>query len=269
MKLDIFRSFRTLAISIAAASIFCSSAVAVDLLTENFDELVLGKVKTFETEVRSRSAWTNTVPSGPGTEGVWSIDNSLMPEQAMGSDLIGVAEFEGWSFVDRDWWVETAGNQDRGQFVSASGTVAVADPDEWDDFGSPTNNGGEFHLFDSTLRISSIPLQGVAPNTARLFFHSSWRHEVGFGGSQKASLTVKYNDPAATSIELFRWVSDETDPNFHGDAPNETINIPVLNPAGATSATLEFRLFDAANNWWWALDNLTMFTGAALPRTAS
>jgi hypothetical protein len=243
------------------SAIGTSDALAVDLLKENFDELTLGPVVTFQSEIRSRKAFTKTAPMGPGVQGTWEVDNSAMPAQAIGSDLIGVAEFEGWSFVDRDWWGDTAGDQDRKLFISASGTVAVADSDEWDDFGTPSPASTGF--YDSTLRVSAIPLQGIAPNTARLFFHSSWRPEVGNGGSQKASLTVKYNDPAATTIELFRWVSEAEDPNFHAAAPNEAISIPVMNPAGATNATLEFRLFDAGNNWWWAVDNLSLFTGTA------
>ena len=171
--------------------------------------------------------------------------------------MIGVAEFEGWSFVNKDWWVDTAGDQDRVKFVRPAAIVAVANPDEWDDFGtvSPASTGD----FDSTLRISNIPLQGIAPNTARLFFHSSWRPE----DTQEASLTIKYNTTPQTVIELFRWTSDELDANFHADAPNEAIDIPALNPAGATQATLEFRMYKSRNDWWWAIDNLSMFTGAA------
>ena len=231
------------------------AAWAVDLLSENFDQLPLTQVVTFQSEVRHRAAWTTTPPTGAGVEGAWSIDNSLMPPTS-GSPLVGVAEFEGWSFVDRNWWVDTSGDQDRRLFVSASGTIAVADPDEWDDFGAPTAGGA---LMDSTLRISSIPLQGVAPNTAQLFFHSSWRFE----DTQKASLIVKYNDPLATQRTLLDWSSIEGAPNFKPDAPNEAVSLPIMNPAGATSATLEFRMYDSGNDWWWAIDNLNMFTGAA------
>ncbi|MCA9233940.1 MAG: PEP-CTERM sorting domain-containing protein [Planctomycetales bacterium] len=233
------------------------AARAVDLLSESFDELPLQQVVTFQSETRSRATWTQAVPSGAGVEGTWSIDNSNLPPETA-SDLIGVAEFEGWSFVDKQWWIDTAGNQGRGEFVSASGVIAVADPDEWDDYGSP-DSPTDYGQFDSTLKVSNIPLQGAAPNSVNLFFHSSWRFE----GIQKASLTVKYDDPGATEIELFQWDSDTNSPNFKDDATNEAVNIPILNPAGANNASLEFRLFDAGNNWWWAVDNLAMFTGTA------
>lgn len=258
MNAKVCRTIRHLAIAqLSSLALFTSSARAVDLLTENFEGLTLGPIVTFDTEVRSRAAWTKSVPTGIGVEGVWAIDDSAMPAQATGSNLIGVTEFEGWTFVDKDWWIDTAGDQDRSGFVSASGKIAVADPDEWDDFGTvgPASTG----LYDSTMRISSIPLQGIAANTAKLFFHSSWRPE----DSQKASLTVKYNDPGNTSIELFRWTSQEVDPTFKPDAVNEAINLDLQNPAGATNATLEFRIYDAGNDWWWAVDNINMFTGAS------
>lgn len=258
MNAKVRRTIRHLAIvQISSLALLSGPAHAVDLLTENFEGLTLNPVVTFDTEVRSRAAWTKSVPTGAGVEGTWAIDDTLMPAQAIGDNLIGVTEFEGWTFVDKDWWINTAGDQDRSGFVSASGKIAVADPDEWDDFGTvgPASTG----LYDTTMRISAIPLQGVAANTAKLFFHSSWRPE----DSQKASLTVKYNDPGATTIELFRWTSQEVDPTFKPDAVNEAVNLNMMNPAGATTATLEFRLYDAGNDWWWAVDNLNMFTGAS------
>jgi hypothetical protein len=242
---------------------------AVDLLSVDFEDVQLDPVVTFESELRERKAWSQTsFPAATGSE-VWSIDNTNFSPTPLGDPNIGVLEFEGWSFINRDWWVATAGNQGRADYVSASGTIAVADPDEWDDFSasasSPSGSDSNAY-FDSTMRVSNINLQNAAPNSVNLFFHSSWRPELGnnsAAGGQKASLTVNYNDTAATSIELFRWVSDPLDGNFHPDATNETINIPIFNPAGATAASLEFRLFDAGNNWWWAVDNLSMFTGDA------
>ncbi|BBO32935.1 hypothetical protein PLANPX_2547 [Lacipirellula parvula] len=262
MNAMVRRTIRHLAIApIACVALFPNISFAVDLLTENFEGLTLNPIVTFDTEIRSRAAWTKSVPTGPGTEGTWSIDDTGMPAGSLGNPLVGVTEFEGWTFVDRDWWINTAGDQDRAKFVSASGKIAVADSDEWDDFGTGTLDSlpAADRDYDSTLKISAIPLQGVAANTAKLFFHSSWRPE----DNQKASLTVKYNDPGATVIELFKWASVESDPNFKPDAVNEAVSINMLNPAGATTASLEFRLWDADNNWWWAIDNLNMFTGAS------
>jgi hypothetical protein len=231
-------------------------ARGVDLLRENFDGLTLGPVVTFESELRSRKAWTQTsLPAPFGTE-VWSLDNALVPE--VNNPNVGVAEFKGWSFVDRDWWVQTAGDQQRSQFVSASGTIAVADPDEWDDF-SATSAPASFGDFDAKLLVSNINLTPAGSQPINLFFHSSWRPE----DTQKASLTVRYNDPAATQVTLLNWTSDENDANYKPDAVNEAVNLPLQKPAGATAANLEFRVYQARNDWWWAIDNVTMYTGDA------
>jgi|GEM_PF-1666051 len=246
-----------------------NTASGVDLLNENFDDLTLNPVVTFFSEIRNREAWTTTPPTPFSTE-VWSIDNSLMPIAAIGDNSIGVTEFEGWMFVDRDWWIQTSGGQGREQFLSASGTIAVADPDEWDDFPNETgtNSPTFYGKFDSTMRISQIPLQGIAPNTANLSFFSSWRPE-GFDdrdntNNQTATLSVTYNTtPTPTTITVFEWDSDEESPNYKPDATNEFVNVPLLNPTGATEAKLEFRLSNAFNDWWWGVDNISMFTGAA------
>src|SRR5262245_28469180 len=78
-----------------------------NLLTENFDELTLGPIVTIPTEVRNRQAWTPTPPAG------WTVDNSGMPANVIADPNIGVKEYQGWTFVDRDWWVQSSGDQDR------------------------------------------------------------------------------------------------------------------------------------------------------------
>ena len=44
-----------------------------------------------------------------------------------------MTEWAGWSFADKDWWAEATGDQRRSEFTKASGTIAIADGDEWDD----------------------------------------------------------------------------------------------------------------------------------------
>ena len=243
-------------------------ASAIDLLQENFDDVPLMNSVGFLSEVRGRNVWTDQMPS-PFSSESWSVDNSQMPAGTVGDNNIGVLEFEGWRIVDRDWWVQTAGGQDRQDFVSASGSVMVADPDEWDDFPneSGTQNPTEIGLFDSTLKIANIPLQSIAENTANLSFFSSWRPEAFDDGdntnNQSASLRAIYDDGASTVVDLFTWDSDEASPNYKPDATNEFVNVALQNPTGANNVTLEFRLFNAANDWWWAIDNLNMFTGTS------
>lgn len=225
-----------------------------NLLTENFDELTLGPIVTIPTEVRNRQAWTPTPPMG------WVVDNSAMPGTVIGDPNIGVKEYQGWTFVDRDWWVQSSGDQDRSLFLSAHGTVAVADSDEFDDYpGQGMPAPSSYGFYDAKLRTPSISLGASAPNTVNLFMHSSWREE----GIQKATLTATYDDLSHTTSELLHWESDLNSPQFKADAINEALTVPLNNPAGASHVTLEFHLFDAKNNWFWAIDDLNVFTGAA------
>jgi hypothetical protein len=220
-------------------------AQAVDLFSENFDSLPLGP--KVDEALAGAAVWTKAGPAG------WSIDDSGVPGAGTASD--GVTEWAGWSFADKAWWVEAAGNQNRGQFTNASGTVLVADPDEWDDAdhpGGPTN-GPWYNTFIST---PSISLSGIAENSLTLDFDSSWRPEFDDDYHQTANITVSFDGGAA--VEILRWESDSASANFHADATNEHVSLAINNPAGAGSAVFKFGLFDAGNDWWWALDNISV-----------
>ncbi len=233
--------------------IHCPARLAAqDLFSEDFESLTLLPIVTYQSELRDRSAWTDVPPDG------WIVDNSQVA--TFGNPNSGVVEFEGWRFVDKEWWIRTAGDQDRSQFLNATGIVAVADPDEWDDFGTPSPSS--LGTFDAKLTTPPISLTSIQPNEAKAFFHSSWRDE----GIQTATLTAYYDDPANTTIEILRWesaadVNGNPNPFFKDDAPNEGLTFDLMNPAGANNVQLEFRLFDAGNNWWWSFDNLKVFTG--------
>src|SRR5262245_48100397 len=255
--------------TIVVVMLAAAPAFAVHLISQDFEGLTLGPVVTFDSEIRERGAWTEIPPAG------WVNEDGLIASDgnpALGVDgnpNSGVAEFEGWSFVNKDWWIATAGDQDRSQFANARGIIAVADPDEWDDFPSFTPSPddiaplpGAVGPFDAKLTTPSISLAGVAANQAKVFFHSSWRPE----DTQQASLKAIYNNSVTETI--LQWDSRETisgspNPNFKPDAPNEALTLDLKNPAGATSVKLEFRVFDATNDWWWAFDNLQVFTGNA------
>lgn len=268
----------SLAVVCAASS---APAQSVSLFSEDFESLVLGPIVTFDSELRENEAWTETPPAG------WTVDESGVP--TIGNPDTGVTEYEGWSFVSRDWWIASAGDQTRSQFIGGSGIIAVADPDEWDDFGTPgpssissppdfTNpsfpNGYDAKLSTPSIDLSSAP----SGEDVKVFFNSSWRPEV----LQKATLTATFNDVQTTQYELLRYESEQTledespNPFYKEDAQNEGVLIPLVDdtanggsdfsvPVGATSMSLEFRLFDAGNNWWWAFDNIQVFTGDAPP----
>jgi hypothetical protein len=53
------------------------------------------------------------------------------------------------------------------------------------------------------------------------------------------------------------WESDAASPNFKNDSStNDTITVNLENPPWATDVVLTFGLFDAGNDWWWAIDNI-------------
>ena len=256
---------------IAALVVPQANAGDVSLFAEDFESLAgdLGPIVTFDSELRldpnsgSIDVWTADPPAG------WTEDDSGVP--TIGNANSGVVEFEGWSFVNRDWWVATAGDQQRSNYIGGTGVVAVADPDEWDDFGTPDPDS--LGSFDAKLTTPAIDLTPAGSDPVKVFFNSSWRPE----DDQKASLTAFYNDGASTAVELLRYESDSTlpddtpNPFFKEDAPNENVLIELTGgnaiPAGATTVQLEFRVFDATNDWWWAFDNLQVFTGDAPPST--
>ncbi len=235
--------------------------------SENFDSLSLGpSTNEFEANdpVFSRitarnddtatspieNAFSHAAPTG------WAIDNSGIKEAARGDNNIGVYEWEGWSFSTRNFW---AGAQDGGAagFLKASGVFAIADSDEFDDFGrNPNNetpNPNYTRPMDTILESPAIDLAGVAANSVFLKFDSSWRWE----GNQKAIVTVDFG---GGQTEVLRWESVESSAFFHDDNLNETVMIPLNNPAGASSAVVRFKYLDAGNNWWWAIDNVQIGT---------
>ena len=225
-----------------------STSLGVDLYFQDFESVTLGPTVSHGSILRNREAWTATPPAG------MVVDNTGMPPSVLADPNLGMTEFEGWTFVDKDWWVAAAGDQDRSGYFAGFGKVAVADNDTHDDLGDPDAVGS----WDSKLSTPSINLSGAAANTVNLRFNSSWVPEE----IQTATITARYNTGA--NVEVLRWTSNDGNPSFfHDKAVNELVTIPLQNPAGATSVVLDFRLFDSTNNWWWAFDDIKVFTGAA------
>jgi hypothetical protein len=204
------------------------------LLSERFDGVTLTPSVD---EAPPGNFWTKTPPAG------WAIDDSLMA--GVGDpETDGVADWAGWSFADKDWWVQVAGDQDRSQFVLGIGTVAIADPDEWDDL---PHAEGTFNSFLDTL---AIDISGVDAGSVELTFDSSWRPY----DQQTAEVAVSFDGGAWVQVML--WESGSGSPNYHDHITNETVTVSIDNPAGAQSMVLSFGLFNAGNDWWWAIDNV-------------
>jgi hypothetical protein len=230
----------------------------ITLFYENFDGLVLGP-NVHET-LANPQAWTDTPPPG------WSVDDSGVP--FVTDSTRGAAEWEGWSFTNKAWWSAAAGDQQRSQFTLGQGTVAVADPDEWDDRGNPINGTPFVGYYNALFKTPAISLSGAAASTAKLTFASSWRDECCDDGpsdtnNQTARIRVSYNNGASFS-EVLRWESNTTTPFFKNDATNETVVVNLNNPFGAANVIIEFGLLNAGNDWWWAIDNVEVFTPSVL-----
>lgn len=118
--------------------------VPTQLLAEDFDKLPLQN--TVDEADPGRPVWTPTPPSG------WSQDVADSTSQ-------GATEFQGWTFMEKAFWIATAGNQQRDSFTKGSGNVAIVDPDEWDDANAGAN--GNTDEFDSTLKTPLIDLTAI------------------------------------------------------------------------------------------------------------
>ncbi len=247
-----------LAVLVAAGVGAALPAFGQKLFYENFDSLPLGP--NVEEASAGAHVWTKTPPTG------WSIDDTGMPgyDQPDYADKDGRKEWAGWSFADAKWW-PTVDDQRRSEFVAASGTVAVADDDEWDD---ATHYPG---LYNSLLSSPEIPIAGKAANSLVLVFDSSWRPECCDDGApnfpvdengaatndQTAVITAQYD--GGTPVEILRWDSKADSPTFHDHLPNEPGVLAALNnPAAAQKVVLKFGLLYGANDWWWAIDNVAV-----------
>jgi hypothetical protein len=212
------------------------------LFAEDFEGLPLGP--NVDEGVAGEAVWTKTAPEG------WLIDDSGMP--GVGDPATdGVTEWAGWSFANKDWWVQTAGNQDRVTFTLGTGTVAIADPDEWDD---KDHAEGWFNSFLSTPAIDVA----AASDLLQLAFDSSWRPEFDDDYHQTAKVFVSFD--GGEPVQALLWESDESSANYKPYATNEAVTVSVRKPAGAQSMVVTFALVDAGNDWWWAIDNVKVLS---------
>ena len=223
-------------------------APPIRVFSEKFDGVTLTPSVD---EVPPGNFWTKTPPAG------WAIDDSRMP--GFGDPATdGVTDWAGWSFADKDWWVQVAGDQERSTFELGTGVVAIADPDEWDD---------AFHAegtFNSFLDTHAIDISGVEAGTIELKFDSSWRPEFDDYYHQTASVSVSID--GGGWVDVLLWESDSSSPNFKPAATSETVTLSISTPAGAQSIVLSFGMFDAGNDWWWAIDNIEV-TGTSAGST--
>ncbi|MFD7576302.1 NEW3 domain-containing protein, partial [Streptomyces sp. NPDC059810] len=191
------------------------------LLAEDFQSLAGKLVKRGQV-----LGWTATAPDG------WSVVNAAAMPQ-------GTPMFQGWTFHTRRAW--SAGAQNRPNFTRGLGIVAVADPDDWDDTGAPASRG----RFDSTLVSPAVPIpQGRT--TLRVDFDSHYRQE----GDQKAEVRAVFDSGEEQIVLRYGPGS--------ADAENTAVGKDLAVPPGARAVTLRFRMYDAGNNWYWAVDHIRL-----------
>ena len=229
---------------------------------EDFEGLELGP--NVDEALVGAEVWTKGPPPG------WVADDSGVP--GVGTATDGVTEWAGWSFADRHWWAQTADDQRRTEFQLGSGTVMIADPDEWDDAthagsGIPTAERTAQGLwYETYITTTAIDLTGADANSLVLVFASSWRPEFDSDYHQTGIIDATYDD--GTPVRLLHWVSDPASPAWvsgvatpsykNDESTNDEIVLSLNNPAGAGNLKLTFGMFDAGNDWWWAVDNLAV-----------
>ena len=208
--------------------------LGIDLLDENFDGLELFPAVDEAYGACGNSidpdilGWTHDPPQN------WEIDNTNMPE-------VGTFEWRGWSFASMDFWVD-AEDQLRSQFTRADGTVAVVDPDEWDDCG----DAASFGSYNSILTSPLIPLMG---NPINISFDSHYRQEA----PQQVYLTVS-NWSGETLETLLHYSSSAGADNAGGDVVNQRLSFIV--ETDESEIYFNWEMADAGNNWYWAIDNV-------------
>ncbi len=217
------------------------AAAGAVLLEENFDELApLLKPAVDESIPSSILGWTHTPPEG------WSIDNSGMPR------VQGVTEWQGWSFTTFEFWTRAA-TQERELFTLAKGVFAVADPDEWDDKNSPSQSG----RFASVLK--SPPIDIAAGTTTYLSFVSHYRQE----GNQTAEVRISFD--GGPEQVILHYDSNPNSDNGGGDVQNRKVELTIPAPPEDSKLVISWALFNAVNNWFWAIDQITLTDEAPPP----
>ena len=216
-------------------------------------------------QVKDDKVWSGTPPEG------WEITNENPKD-------LGMPEWRTWAIVDLEWWTATAEDQRRSEFTGIHndgkgiGNGAVSDPDEWDDWEG-NGNPDAISRWNGHLITPPINIKGAAAKSLVLTLDSSWRPE----DTQSAEITVSFDGGKEERILFFESVGvdagahtlvtiptlgmDEEDIK-DGEQINETLEIPIDNPANAAEVVISFGVIEAQNDWWWAIDNIQLVSTA-------
>ncbi|MDE0483428.1 MAG: hypothetical protein OXI67_12680 [Candidatus Poribacteria bacterium] len=256
-------TIRTLTYTVLVIT-FCLTAptiwgVDTVLFEEDFEAVKLAD--SIQEGVKGVEVWSGTPPDG------WEITNENPKD-------LGMPEWRTWAIVDFAWWTQTAGDQERSKFTMKQndgkgiGKGAVADPDEWDDWevnGKPEAKSA----WNGHLITPPINIKGAAAGSLVSTLDSSWRPE----DTQTAEITVSFDGGKEERILLFESSGVQTlvtIPTLKKNEErlndleqvNETLEIPIDNPADAAEVVVSFGVIDARNDWWWAIDNIKLISTA-------
>lgn len=209
------------------------------IFSNNFEGLA---TQPFSTGVTGGDGtdWGDT-PAG------WSLDNKTTPSG-------GPVEFTGWHVMDIDSWIGQQGGQQRDQFVRGGptkhGTVVVADGDALDDFVDIDSN-----KYTTLLTTPPISLDGINTNSLRLEFDSSYRPEDP--GTSFGRVYVSFDGGAFTQLSEF---STANTPGGVGSLSRVNDHLVYNLDNATTQKSVQFRwgYEEAGNDWWWAIDNISV-----------
>lgn len=212
------------------AGAFVSTSKSI--FSEDFEGVTLIEFEV-ETDGNDEDTdWSDELPDG------WVKDNTDTPEG-------DPPEFFGFTIFDKESWIAAAGDQGRGSFTRGTGNVVVADGDEYDD--GTEIDPDQFNVF---LTTPTIPL---AEANAQLKFDSSFRPYPTMTGL----VDVSFDD--GDTWENLLTLNDETVEGGTSSLARANVRevVPLNNEAGA-EALVRFGMVDAGNDWWWAVDNVSV-----------
>ncbi len=237
-------------VAVWAAFGWAGSASAEVLLYEGFEGFAL---KSYESPTET----TNGVSNGDGTDWTDALPSGWVSnfyDTPVGSPI----EFQGWRIHDVDSWIATEGDQNRSTWtrggVGTRGSVLLVDPDAYDD-----GTNIDEKLFNASITTPAIDLSNIAPNTISLSVDSFFRNE------EPSDLYIDVSlDGGASYSNLWTIESDNLG---DGAVFDEHLVFAVNNPQSG-SLIFQFSLLEGSNDWWWAIDNVTV-EGTIVPEPSS
>ena len=223
--------------AIVAGAMMFAGPASGQLFSENFDDLALGPFISDSETGGDGTDWTDVPPTG------------LDPRQRRQHRLMAPPNSSDLPSLIRMPGSKRPENQSRrATFELGSGNVMVSDPDEYDDLGDIGDD-----LYNVFMMTPAISLDGVDAGTVAVNFDSSFRPYDTMTGL----VDVSY-DGGATWTNLLT-LDPTTTPGGSSslERANEAVSLMADNPAGG-SMYVRFGMTDAGNDWWWAVDNVSV-----------